>query len=190
MITGYWFLYWLYPCGFRPSRWPVPDANWPPPGAPPVLTKRNAWNMPKGPAQDRLLQEFFYAGPVFGATKRIAGLGPLYSSKGLVFFVVSGSGASGTRWSGSKETTERGPPSRKKSPWRFPGAFFFRKYGYFCGLPSTSAKKVSSISLPSAMFWRYLMKSITSWPVIFLVLKAPKPRKASPIMLAASQWRL
>ena len=29
-----------------------------------------------------------------------------------------------------------------------------------------------------------------SWPVIFLVLKAPKPRKASPIMLAASQCRL
>ncbi len=40
------------------------------------------------------------------------------------------------------------------------------------------------------MSWRYLTKSITSLPVIFLVLKAVKPRKASPDMLAASQWRL
>ena len=61
---------------------------------------------------------------------------------------------------------------------------------FFWGFPSTSSKNVSSRSLPSAIFWRYLMKSMTSIPVIFLVLKAPNPRKASPIMLAASQCLL
>ena len=44
------------------------------------------------------------------------------------------------------------------------------------GLPKTSSKKASSTSLPSAIFWRYLMKSMVSAPVIFLLLKAPNPR--------------
>jgi len=60
---------------------------------------------------------------------------------------------------------------------------------YFaCGLPRTSAIKASLTSSPFAISWRFLMKSMVSAPVIFLVLNAPKPKNASPIMFVASQY--
>jgi hypothetical protein len=57
-------------------------------------------------------------------------------------------------------------------------------------LPARTSANISmSQALQAAMFCRNLMKLMVSWPVIFLELNAPKPRKASPLMLAASQCR-
>ena len=60
---------------------------------------------------------------------------------------------------------------------------------YF-GLPRTASKASSSRRAPSAVSCRYFKKSMVSCPVVLRVENAVKPRNASPIMLAASQWRL
>jgi hypothetical protein len=59
---------------------------------------------------------------------------------------------------------------------RHPHPFAGEGKGYPFGLLSTALANASFIGAPSAVIWRYLMKSIKSLPVIFLVLKALNPR--------------
>jgi hypothetical protein len=64
---------------------------------------------------------------------------------------------------------------------------FTENFDYSFGLGITSSAIWSSKVRASARALRYLMKSIVLWPVIFWVLNALNPRKASAFMFAPSQ---